>query len=129
MNYAQLVAFADNLTSVCPMDKDGKTTLDVLRHTIMEHPHLFPNRTKGQPAVANSDVVCDWLDGILEIPSDILSFVWGGVVFLALTPFVFFVATCSNKERQVWLGLWLRDRIRVAMRGRDSLNTQTETQP
>lgn len=42
MNYAQLVTFADHLTSVCPVDKDGKTTLDVLRHTIMEHPHLFP---------------------------------------------------------------------------------------
>ena len=42
MNYAQLVAFADNLTSACPVDKDGKTTLDVLRHAIMEHPHFFP---------------------------------------------------------------------------------------
>ena len=79
------------------------------------------DQTEGRPAVANSDVVCDWLDGMLEIPSAILSFVWGGVVFLALTPFVFVIATWSNKEKQVWLGLWLRDRIRVAMRGRDSL--------
>lgn len=42
MNYAQLVSFADNLTSACPVDKDGKTTLDVIRYTIMEHPHFFP---------------------------------------------------------------------------------------
>lgn len=42
MTYAELVAFTDNLTSVCPVDKDGKTTLDDLRHTIMQHPHVFP---------------------------------------------------------------------------------------
>ena len=79
--------------------------------------------TKGQPQVATSAVFSDWLDGMLEIPSAILAFVWGGVVFLVLTPFVFVVATCSNKEKQVWLGFWLRDRVKVAMRGRDSLNT------
>lgn len=80
------------------------------------------DKTDQQPQVSTSAVFSDWLDGMLEIPSAVLAFVWGGVVFLALTPFVFFVATYSNKERQVCLGLWLRDRIRVAMRGRDSLN-------
>lgn len=42
MNYAQLVAFADNLTAVCPVDKDGNTSHAVIRHAIMEHPHFFP---------------------------------------------------------------------------------------
>jgi len=87
------------------------------------------DQTEGRPAVANSAVFSDWLDVMLEIPSAILSFVWGGVVFLALTPFVFVVATCSNKERQVWLGLWLRDRVKVAIRGRDSLNDKDQAQP
>lgn len=57
MNYAQLVAFADNLTSVCPVDKDGKTTLDVLRHTIMEHPHFFPQQNPRMESMAE-DAEC-----------------------------------------------------------------------
>jgi hypothetical protein len=57
MNYAQLVAFADNLTSVCPVDKDGKTTLDVLRHAIMEHPHFFPQQNPRMELMAE-DAEC-----------------------------------------------------------------------
>jgi hypothetical protein len=57
MNYAQLVAFADSLTSVCPVDKDGNTTLEVLRHTIMEHPHIFARQNPRMESLAE-DAEC-----------------------------------------------------------------------
>ena len=42
MNYSELVAFADKLTSVCPVDKDGRTNIEDIRHAIMCNPGFFP---------------------------------------------------------------------------------------
>ena len=57
MNHAQLAAFADNITSVCPVDKDGKTTLNAIQHTIMEHPHFFPYQHSDMESMAE-DAEC-----------------------------------------------------------------------